>query len=110
MVKETAFYDILSVKSDATESEIKKAFYKAAQKWHPDKNPDNKSEAEEKFKEINEAYEVLSDKSKREIYDQYGKEGLSESGFHASDPFDLFSAFFGGGRQQRGPKKNSRSY
>lgn len=105
MVKETLFYDRLGVKPDASESEIKKAFYKAAQKWHPDKNPDNKEEAEEKFKEINEAYEVLSDKKKREVYDQFGKEGLSESGFHASDPFDLFSAFFGGGGRQKGPKK-----
>jgi len=105
-VKETDFYDRLGVKPDASESEIKKGFYKLAQKWHPDKNPDNKQEAEEKFKEINEAYEVLSDKSKREIYDVHGKDGLSETGFHASDPFDLFSAFFGGGGgRQRGPKK-----
>jgi len=96
MVKETVFYDRLGVKPDATESEIKKAFYKLAQKWHPDKNPDKKTEAEEKFKEINEAYEVLSDKNKRETYDRYGKEGLSESGFHSGDPFDIFSQFFGG--------------
>jgi len=95
-VKETVFYDRLGVKPDATESEIKKAFYKLAQKWHPDKNPDKKTEAEEKFKEINEAYEVLSDKSKRETYDRYGKEGLNESGFHSGDPFDIFSSFFGG--------------
>jgi len=106
-VKETTFYDRLSVKTDATESEIKKGFYKLAQKWHPDKNPDNKTEAEEKFKEINEAYEVLSDKNKREIYDKFGKEGLTESGFHASDPFDLFSNFFnfGGRSQNQGPKR-----
>jgi len=103
MVKETLFYDRLGVKPDASESEIKKSFYKLAQRWHPDKNPDNKEEAEEKFKEINEAYEVLSDKNKRETYDRYGKEGLSESGFHAGDPFDIFSSFFGGGgRASRG--------
>jgi len=107
MVKETVFYDRLGVKPDASESEIKKAFYKMAQKWHPDKNPDKKEEAEEKFKEINEAYEVLADKQKREIYDKFGKEGLSESGFHASDPFDFFSSFFGGGggRGHSGPRK-----
>jgi DnaJ family protein A protein 2 len=109
MVKETLFYDRLGVKPDATESEIKKAFYKLAQKWHPDKitDPAEKPVAEEKFKEINEAYEVLSDKNKRETYDRYGKEGLSESGFHAGDPFDIFGSFFGhpGGRYQRGPQR-----
>jgi chaperone protein DnaJ len=108
MVKETLFYDRLGVKPDSTESEIKKAFYKLAQRWHPDKNPDNKEEAEEKFKEINEAYEVLSDKSKRETYDRFGKEGLTESGFHAGDPFDIFSTFFGGGgrsQRSRGPQR-----
>jgi len=109
MVKETLFSDRLGVKTDASESEIKKAFYKLAQKWHPDKNPDNKTEAEEKFKEINEAYEVLSDKSKRETYDRFGKEGLSESGFHAGNPFDIFGSFFGGGfgggGRSRGPQR-----
>jgi len=95
MVKETVFYDRLGVKPDASESEIKKAFYKLAQKWHPDKvDASQKAEAEEKFKEINEAYEVLSDKNKRETYDRYGKEGLSETGFHAGDPFDIFGSFF----------------
>jgi len=109
MVKETVFYDRLGVKTDATESEIKKAFYKLAQKWHPDKitDPTEKPEAEEKFKEINEAYEVLSDKNKRETYDRYGKEGLSETGFHAGDPFDIFGSFFGnpGGRYRQGPQR-----
>lgn len=109
MVKETLFYDRLGVKPDASESEIKKAFYKLAQKWHPDKNPDKKQEAEEKFKEINEAYEVLSDKTKRETYDRFGKEGLSQSGFSSGDPFDIFSTFFGGmggmGGGPRGPRK-----
>jgi len=108
MVKETVFYDRLGVKPDASESEIKKAFYKLAQKWHPDKvDASQKAEAEEKFKEINEAYEVLSDKNKRETYDRYGKEGLSETGFHAGDPFDIFGSFFGhtGGRYGRGPQR-----
>jgi len=95
-VKENEFYDRLGVKIDATETEIKKAYYKGAQMFHPDKNPDN-PEAAEKFKEINEAYEVLSDKEKRELYDRYGKEGLQAGGFQAHDPFDIFSQMFGGG-------------
>lgn len=65
------YYSILGVKKQATDEEIKKAFRKLAVKYHPDKNPGNK-EAEEKFKEINEAYEVLSDSDKRKKYDQYG--------------------------------------
>lgn len=96
MVKETLFYDRLGVSTNASEQEIKKAYYKGAQKYHPDKNPDN-PEAAEKFKEINEAYEVLIDKEKREIYDRYGKEGLQAGGFQAHDPFDIFAQMFGGG-------------
>ncbi len=81
---------------------IKKAYRKMALKYHPDRNPDNKG-AEEKFKQINEAYEVLSDDSKREIYDRYGKEGLKSggySGFSGADFSDLFGDIFeafGGG-------------
>lgn len=78
-----------------------------AQKWHPDKNPGN-TEAADKFKDIGEAYEVLSDESKRELYDQHGKEGLDQNGFHARNPFDFFSSFgdiFGGSGRQRGPAK-----
>ena len=56
---------------------ISRRYRKAAMKWHPDKNPDNKKEAEEKFKEVSEAYAVLSDKDKRAVYDRYGFEGLS---------------------------------
>lgn len=106
-VKETEFYDKLGVSPDASQGEIKKAFYKAAQQWHPDKNPS--PEATEKFKEINEAYEVLSDEQKRETYNTYGKEGLNEAGFHASNPFDFFGSIFGGGfgRQDRGPKRGA---
>ncbi len=70
------YYVTLGVAKTATEEEIKKAYKKQALKWHPDRNPDNKKVAEEKFKEIGEAYEVLSDKQKREIYDKYGEEGL----------------------------------
>lgn len=74
-----SYYEILEIPKTATEAEIKKAYRKHALKWHPDKNPDNQKEAEKKFKEISEAYEVLSDKKKRDIYDRYGKEGLTRS-------------------------------
>lgn len=66
------YYGILGVEKDAEESSIKKAYYKLAQKWHPDKNNDNKEQAESKFKEISEAYGVLSDNEKRQKYDQFG--------------------------------------
>jgi DnaJ family protein B protein 4 len=64
------YYSILGVKKDADEEEIKKAYRKAALKWHPDRHQNDKEVAEKKFKEISEAYEVLSDKNKRGIYDQ----------------------------------------
>jgi len=70
------YYKILNVPKNASEADIKKSFRKLAMKWHPDKNPGNKEEAEKKFKDIAEAYEVLSDKKKREVFDQYGEEGL----------------------------------
>lgn len=70
------YYGILGVSKTATEEEIKKAYKKLALKWHPDRNINNKKESEEKFKEISEAYEVLIDKQKREIFDVYGEEGL----------------------------------
>ncbi|KAL4424051.1 hypothetical protein ABPG75_001352 [Micractinium tetrahymenae] len=70
------FYAILGVKKDATEEELKKAYRKLALKWHPDRNRDKVEEATEKFKEVSEAYDVLSDAQKREIYDAYGEEGL----------------------------------
>jgi len=71
-----SYYDTLGVAKAASEQEIKKAYRKLALQWHPDKNPTNKSEAENKFKQIAEAYEVLSDKTKRGLYDRYGAEGL----------------------------------
>ena len=64
------YYDILEIKTDATEEEIKKSYKRLAFKWHPDKNPGNKEEADTKFKEISEAYHVLSDPEKREIYNK----------------------------------------
>lgn len=74
------YYTVLSVPRNASTDDIKKAYRKLALKWHPDKNPDKKEEAERRFKEISEAYEVLSDDKKRKVYDRYGKEGLNGTG------------------------------
>jgi len=86
------YYAILGIKKEATEAEIKKAYRKLALKWHPDKNPNNREEAEEKFKKINEAYSVLSDKNKRNQYD-HGGIHFDFGGFNADD---IFKDFFGG--------------
>ncbi|CAG8580650.1 6599_t:CDS:2, partial [Paraglomus occultum] len=91
MVKDTKLYDILELKPDASESEIKKAYRKLALKYHPDKNPDTG----EKFKEIAHAFEILSDEQKRAAYDRFGEEGVSEGGMGMSAE-DIFSSFFGG--------------
>ncbi len=106
------YYEVLGVKKNATEEEIKKAFRKLAMKHHPDRNPGNK-QAEERFKEINEAYAVLSDKQKRQQYDQFGPSGFSQRfsqedifrGFDISDLLkDLGFSFgrAGGGSSRRG--------
>lgn len=97
-----SFYDLLGVAKNASESDIKKAYRKKAVQHHPDKGGD-----EETFKAITRAYEVLSDKEKRHIYDNYGEEGLEQGGGGGGmNAEDLFSAFFGGGRRQRsGPRK-----
>ncbi|XP_038611914.1 dnaJ homolog subfamily B member 6 isoform X2 [Tachyglossus aculeatus] len=103
------YYEVLGVQRHASAEDIKKAYRKLALKWHPDKNPDNKEAAERRFKQVAEAYEVLSDAKKRDIYDRYGKEGLNggggggnlfnnefECGFTFRNPNDVFREFFGG--------------
>ncbi|WP_129778948.1 molecular chaperone DnaJ [Peristeroidobacter soli] len=101
------YYKVLDVARTATEAEIKKSYRRLAMKFHPDRNP-NDAEAEEKFKECKEAYEVLTDAQKRAIYDQHGHDGLAArgggGGFSASDAFsdifgDVFGDIFGGGRR-----------
>jgi molecular chaperone DnaJ len=100
MSRKRDYYEILGVERGINEEDLKRAYRKLAVKFHPDKNPDDHS-AEEKFKEIGEAYEVLSDSSKRAAYDRYGHAafqggmGGGAGGFH--DPFEVFREVFGGG-------------
>jgi len=120
------YYEILGVTKDATDAKIKKAYRELARKYHPDLNPDTKSDAEEKFKEVSEAYEVLMDKDKRARYDQFGHSGVFNQGAggfqwsdftHYQDVEDIFgdfggsifNMFFGGNRRSRrtGPKKGN---
>jgi len=108
MVKETELYERLGVAPEANGEDIKRAYKKMAIKYHPDKNPNN-PEAEAKFKEISEAYEVLSNEEKRQMYDKYGKDALKEGGLHSAH--DIFEQFFGGGFSSffgganRGPRR-----
>ena len=109
MAEKRDYYEVLGVAKTATDAELKSAYRKLAKKYHPDLNKDNK-EAEEKFKEVNEAYEVLSDASKRQRYDQFGHAGVDPNygagagggfggfgGFEDFDIGDIFGSFFGGG-------------
>lgn len=97
------YYETLGISPNASSEEIKKAYRRLAVKYHPDKNRDNSKEAEEKFKEVSEAYKILSDGEKRKIYDQYGHAGLQADvgagggGFTGSDfdPFTIFNEVFG---------------
>ncbi|MGY6277142.1 molecular chaperone DnaJ [Methylomonas sp. MgM2] len=111
MAAKEDFYKLLEVDRNASEAEIKKSYRKLAMKFHPDRNKDNQEEAEKKFKQIKEAYEVLSDPKKRSAYDQFGHAGVDPSmggrgGFSGAESFsdifgDVFGDIFGGGRQQR---------
>jgi DnaJ family protein A protein 2 len=111
MVKDTKFYDQLGCSPDATEAQLKTAYRKGALKHHPDKN-NHSPESEEKFKEISHAYEVLSDPQQRQIYDQYGEEGLEQGGGMGGGGMgaeDLFAQFFGGGGGGGGPRRHAPS-
>ena len=81
------YYKILGVAKNTSEDELKKAYRKLAIKQHPDKNPNNKDEAEKKFKEISEAYDVLKDKEKRNMYDRFGKDGLNANNHADHDKY-----------------------
>ncbi len=128
MAQKRDYYEVLGVDKNATDDELKRAYRKLAKKYHPDANQDNKEEAEKKFKEVNEAYETLSDKQKRQMYDQFGFDGpqfggqggsggfySSYSGFDGFSDFgdlgDIFSSFFGGGasrsRNSNAPRKGA---
>ena len=121
MAEKRDYYEVLGIQKGASEDEIKKAYKKLARKYHPDMNPGDK-EAEEKFKEINEANEVLSDPEKKSRYDQFGFAGVDPNygagagggayggGFDFGDLGDIFGSFFGGGfgGQRRNPNAPQR--
>lgn len=105
MAEKRDYYEVLGLQKEASDDEIKSAFRKLAMKYHPDRNPDDK-EAEEKFKEVNEAYNILSDPEKKQKYDQFGHAGVDPNagfgggGFGGAgmyDIFDMFGGMFGGG-------------
>lgn len=109
------YYEVLGVEKGASEQEVKKAFRRIAMKYHPDRNPDEA--AVEKFKEAQEAYEILGDSDKREAYDRFGHAGVDPNGFGGGGGFnaggfgdifgDVFGDIFGGGRGRSGPARGS---
>ncbi|WP_296057332.1 molecular chaperone DnaJ [uncultured Amphritea sp.] len=111
------FYDVLGVAKDASDRDIKKAFRRMAMKYHPDRNPDDNA-AEDAFKEVNEAYEVLSDKQKKAAYDQYGHAGIDQNGMGGQGGFgggaggfgDIFGDVFGDIFGQQGHGGGRRSH
>ena len=117
MAAKRDYYEVLGVDRNASDGDLKKSYRQLALKFHPDRNPGNQ-EAEEKFKEAAEAYEVLRDANKRKIYDQYGHQGLEGAGFSGFGGFeDIFSSFgdifedffgFGGGHRSREPRASWR--
>jgi curved DNA-binding protein CbpA len=96
------YYEVLGVPKDASDDVIRKAYKKLAIKWHPDKHTDDKKAAEEKFKEISEAYSVLSDPKKKREYDTGGVDFGDFGGFDDFDPFAMFENFFGRHRGKNG--------
>lgn len=115
------YYEVLGINRSATQDEVKKAYRKKAMQYHPDRNPDNK-EAEEKFKEVNEAYEVISDPQKRKMYDQFGHAAFTQGagaggggrnfgggGFDFSDIFGDFEDIFDGFGSMFGNRRSQRS-
>jgi len=115
MTTKRDYYEVLGISRNATDSEIKAAYRKLALKYHPDRNPENK-EAEENFKEAAEAYDVISDPQKRNIYDQFGHQGLEGTGFSGFRGFedifssfgDIFEDFFGFGSSRRSRSRAQR--
>ena len=114
---EKDLYSILGVAKTASQDEIKKAFRKLAMKYHPDRNPDNREEAEAKFKEAKAAYDILSDEQKRATYDRYGYDaasggfgGFGAGGFNADVFGDIFGDIFGGGRNRGGTRQQARGH
>ncbi|MEK7188812.1 MAG: DnaJ C-terminal domain-containing protein, partial [Patescibacteria group bacterium] len=138
MATKSDFYEILGISKSSSSDEIKKAYRKQALAWHPDRHANDKDEAERRFKEINEAYQVLSDTQKRQAYDQFGHDAFSPGGgfrgtpgfggtgpftytyttsgeggspfegFDFEDPFEIFEQFFGGGSPFRETKRIPR--
>lgn len=136
MAANNDYYKTLGINKEASAEEIKRAYRKQALEWHPDRHKDDKAAAEKKFKEINEAYQVLSDPQKKSMYDQYGASGSTQNPFSGGnpfgqgggpftytytsggenpfagsgfgDPFDIFESFFGGGSPFGGRQRQSK--